>query len=80
MMPPGETPVPIGKIVAKELALEGTFRFHEEFDIAVDALVTGRLDVSALHTGTFGFDEADRAFAAAIDRNEHMKVQLRFDR
>lgn len=78
MMPPGDTGVPLGKVVAKELSLAGTFRFHDEFDIAVDALVSGRLDVSSLHSGTFTFDEADAAFAAAVDRNRHMKVQLRF--
>ena len=78
MMPPGDTPVPLGKVVSKELSLVGTFRFHEEFDVAVDALVSGRLDVSALHSGTFTFDQADQAFAAAVDRSRHMKVQLRF--
>ena len=79
MMPPGDTPVPMGKIVSKELALEGTFRFHDEFDLAVEALVSGRLDVSSLLSGTFPFAEADAAFAAAVDRSRHMKVQLRFD-
>ena len=76
MMPPGDTALPLGKLVSKELALEGTFRFHEEFDLAVDALVSGRLDVSPLLTGSFSFDEADAAFAAALDRSRHMKVQL----
>lgn len=78
MMPPTDTGIPMGKIVSKELSLSGTFRFHDEFDIAVDALVSGRLDVSSLHSGTFTFDEADKAFAAAVDRTHHMKVQLRF--
>jgi len=78
MMPPGDTGLPLGKVVAKELSLLGTFRFHDEFDVAVDALVSGRLDVSSLHSGTFTFDRADEAFAAAIDRSAHMKVQLRF--
>ena len=77
-MPPGDTPIPLGKVVSKELDLAGTFRFHDEFDTAVDALVSGRLDVSSLHSGTFTFDEADAAFAAAVDRSRHMKVQLRF--
>lgn len=78
MMPPGDTGIPLGKVVSKELQLAGTFRFHDEFDIAVDALVNKRLDVSSLLSGSFFFDEADAAFAAAIDRSRHMKVQLRF--
>ena len=78
MLPTTEFALPANKLVAKELQLFGTFRFHDEFDIAVDALVDQRLDVSSLLTGTFSFDEADAAFAAAIDRSRHMKVQLRF--
>ncbi len=79
MMPPGETPTLINKILSKELSLKGTFRFHEEFDIAVDALVSGRVDVSSLLTGVYAFSDADAAFAAATDRSQHMKIQLRFD-
>jgi len=78
LMPVGETPVPVNKILSKELSLSGTFRFHEEFDIAVDALVSERLDVSSLLTGVFSFADADAAFAAAVDRSRHMKVQLQF--
>lgn len=79
LMPLGENPVPVNKLLAKELALQGTFRFHEEFDLAVDALVNQRLDVSSLLTGVFSFDEADAAFVAATDRSQHMKIQLQFD-
>ncbi len=78
LMPVGENPIPVNKILSKELSLKGTFRFHEEFDVAVDALVTGRLDVSSLLTGVFSFADADAAFAAAVDRSRHMKVQLQF--
>lgn len=79
LMPVGENPVPVNKLLAKELSLKGTFRFHEEFDVAVDALVSKRLDVSSLLTGIYSFNDADAAFAAALDRSQHMKIQLRFD-
>ena len=79
LMPVGENPVPVNKILSKELSLLGTFRFHEEFDVAVDALVSKRLDVSSLLTGVFNFADADAAFAAAVDRSRHMKVQLQFN-
>lgn len=78
MLPPTDYSVLLNKLVSKELNLMGSFRFHDEFDLAVDALVEGRLDVSSLLTGVFSFDEADKAFAAAVDRTQHMKVQLRF--
>lgn len=79
LMPVGDNPIPVNKILSKELSLSGTFRFHEEFDVAVDALVSKRLDVSSLLTGVFNFADADAAFAAAIDRSQHMKVQLQFN-
>lgn len=79
LMPVGENPVPVNKLLAKELSLKGTFRFHEEFDVAVDALVNQRLDVSSLLTGVYSFKDADEAFTAAVDRSRHMKIQLRFD-
>ena len=79
MLPAGDNPVPANRIVAKELSVAGTFRFHDEFRVAVDALVRGRIDPMALLTGTFDFGDADAAFEAARDRTRHMKVQLRFD-
>lgn len=78
MLPAGDNPIPVNRIVAKELAVLGTFRFHDEFRVAVDALVRGRIDVGSLLTGTFDFTDADAAFEAARDRTRHMKVQLRF--
>ena len=79
MLPAGDNPVPVNRVVAKELAVVGTFRFHDEFRIAVDALARGRIDPRSLLTGTFDFADADAAFEAARDRARHMKVQLRFD-
>ncbi|ASJ70283.1 L-idonate 5-dehydrogenase [Granulosicoccus antarcticus] len=79
MMPPGDTPILVNKMLSKELSMKGTFRFHEEFDLAVDLLVNQRLDVSSLLTGVYAFSDADAAFTAATDRSKHMKIQLRFD-
>jgi L-idonate 5-dehydrogenase len=79
MLPSGEIALPLTRITPKELELVGTFRFHEEFGEAVEALVSGRLDVGPVLTGTFAAEERDAAFAAAADREHHMKVQLVFD-
>jgi L-idonate 5-dehydrogenase len=78
MLPPGGVPVPVNRIMAKELELVGSYRFHEEFAWAVEALATGRIDVSPLLSGTFPVEEADEAFATAIDRERSMKVHLTF--
>jgi len=79
MLPTGEISLPLTKLTPKEIELVGTFRFHDEFAWAVEALVSGALDVAPVLTGTFSADQRDAAFAAAIDRSEHMKVQLVFD-
>jgi L-idonate 5-dehydrogenase len=79
MLPQGELRLPLTKLTPKELDLVGTFRFHDAFGLAVEALVSGRLDVAPILTGTFHARERDAAFAAAADRERHMKVQLVFD-
>jgi L-idonate 5-dehydrogenase len=79
MLPSGEIALPLTRITPKEIDLLGTFRFHEEFGEAVEALASGRLDVRPILTGTFSTDQRDAAFAAAADRHNHMKVQLVFD-
>jgi L-idonate 5-dehydrogenase len=78
MLPAGEIGLPLTRLTPKELDLVGSFRFHDAFGIAVEALVSGRLDVGPLLTGTFDARERDAAFAAAADRRRHMKVQLTF--
>lgn len=80
MLPTGDLALPLTRITPKEIELIGTFRFHEEFAMAVDALASGRLDVGPILSGTFSVEECDAAFAAAADRQRHMKVQLVFDR
>jgi L-idonate 5-dehydrogenase len=74
----GEMTLPINTIVAKEFDLRGTFRFHEEFGIAVDLLNKGLVDVKPLISATVPFRDAGRAFALAADRSQAMKVLLDF--
>jgi L-idonate 5-dehydrogenase len=38
----------MNKLFAKELELFGTFRFHEEFHWAVQALASGRINVDPI--------------------------------
>lgn len=74
----GEVPLPVNALVAKEITLRGTFRFHEEFHWAVEALGAGRIDVTPLLTAVVPVAEAKRAFDLASDRARAMKVQLAF--
>jgi L-idonate 5-dehydrogenase len=74
----GPVTLPMSAIVAKELELRGTFRFHEEFGLAVELLSKRLVDVGRLVTATVPFAEAQAAFELASDRSRSMKVQLAF--
>ena len=74
----GDIAIPQSLVVAKELEIRGTFRFHTEFALAVDLINRRRVDLRPLLTGTYPFEEAVMAFEAAGDRSRSMKVQLAF--
>jgi L-idonate 5-dehydrogenase len=70
--------VPMQMVTAKELQLRGSFRFHEEFAVAVDYIDKGMIDVKPLISATLPFTQARDAFELANDRSKSMKVQLAF--
>lgn len=76
VLPKGMHPIPFDQIVGKELSIQGTFRFWEEFDWAVRALVDRRLDVKPLMTDVLPLSKAQAAFDLARDRKRAMKVHL----
>ena len=71
-------PLPLNTLVAKEITLRGTFRFHAEFAWAVDFIVSRRIDVRPLLTEIVPLSDAVRAFDLATDRSRAMKVLLSF--
>ncbi len=76
MLPPGAVPMPVNLLMSREIDLVGSFRFHEEFDIAVEALASGRIDVTPILSGTFPIRDANAAFEMAGDRQRAIKVHL----
>ncbi len=72
----GAMTLPVNLLVAKEIALRGTFRFHEEFEWAVACLASGAIDPAPLLTEVVPLAQAVRAFDLAGDRTRAMKVQL----
>lgn len=74
----GDAAIPLSALVAREIRLVGTFRFHAEFGHAVEVLASGRLDPSPMLTEVVPVAEALRAFDLASDRRRAMKVQLAF--
>jgi L-idonate 5-dehydrogenase len=74
----GDISIPQNMVVAKEIEMRGTFRFHEEFGLAVDLINRRRVDLKPLLTGVFPLEDAVAAFEAAGDRSRAMKVQIAF--
>lgn len=74
----GDMTLPITQITAKELDLRGSFRFHEEFEVAVEKMTSGAIDVKPLISHSFALDDAIKAFEVASDRMTSMKAQIQF--
>ena len=74
----GDMQVPVQALTAKELELRGSFRFHEEFALAVELMQKGVIDVRPLVSQTLPIDRAEEAFVLASNRNEAMKTQISF--
>ena len=74
----GDVSLPQNLVVAKELSICGSFRFHAEFALAVRLINERRVDLSPVITRAFPMAEAREAFALASDRKRAMKVLIDF--
>ena len=72
----GDVSLPQNVVVAKELEIRGSFRFHAEFALAVRLINEGRVDMRPMVTRAFPIDQAREAFELASDRTRAMKVML----
>ena len=73
-----DSTLPLNQLVGKELELRGTFRFHEEFAVAVRFLNEGLIDGRPVISHVMDFDDAIHAFELASDKSQAMKVQINF--
>jgi len=74
----GDIALPMNQIVAKEVDLRGTFRFHPEFATAVQFLNEGLIDGKPVITGVVPASQALKAFELACDKLQSLKVQIDF--
>jgi L-idonate 5-dehydrogenase len=74
----GDVSIPQNMVVAKELSICGSFRFHAEFALAVRLINEGRIDMQPMITRSFPLSQAREAFELASDRKRAMKVLLDF--
>jgi L-idonate 5-dehydrogenase len=74
----GNIAVPQNLVVSKEIEIRGSFRFHEEFALAVDLINRKRVDLKLLLSDVLPLQQAEQAFQLAGDRSRAMKVQIAF--
>ena len=77
-LPAGPSAVTANRIMAKELAVLGSFRFDALFATSVDCLARGLIDVRPLLTGVLPIEQAREAFEVAGDRSRSIKMQIAF--
>jgi L-idonate 5-dehydrogenase len=75
----GDISLPMNQIVAKEVDLRGTFRFHAEFATAVRFLNEGLIHGQPVITGILPVERALEAFDLAADKSQSLKVQIAFE-
>jgi L-idonate 5-dehydrogenase len=74
----GDISLPMTQLVAKEVDMRGTFRFHAEFATAVRFLNEGLVNGKPVITSVLPMDRALEAFALAADKSQSLKVQIAF--
>ena len=74
----GDISLPMTQVVAKEVDLRGTFRFHAEFATAVRFLNEGLVNGKPVITRVLPMDRALEAFELAADKSQSLKVQIAF--
>ena len=75
----GDVLIPLVSVTTKELNLRGSFRFHSEFELAVDMMKKKLINVNPLITHKLDFKSAKDAFELAMNNDKKsMKVQLSF--
>ncbi len=72
----GSVEVPFGRLIPREITIVGSFRFHEEFNTAVQLIDNGGIDVKPIISHHMPMDQARDAFELATDRSQAVKVVL----
>jgi len=68
----GELTLPISQALDKELTLKTIFRYRHVYPMAIDAVAAGRVNLKALPTHIFSFDDMQ----SAMDQSIHDKANV----
>ena len=66
----GDAQIPLNMLVAKEIELRGTFRFHSEFAVAVAFLNQGLIDGKPVISDIIAFDQSVEAFKTRLRQKQ----------
>lgn len=69
-------PIPANLIMAREIALVGSFRYGDVYAEAIRLIAQGRLNLAPLVTDLFPLAEADLAIRRAASRGNSIKIQM----
>jgi L-iditol 2-dehydrogenase len=58
--------IPIGRVQARELHIEGVFRYANTWRQAISMLANGLVDLDSLVTATFGLEDTEAALREAM--------------
>ena len=75
-MPGGLINVNYNKVMTKELRIQGSYRFSEEFSIAVNKINNKEFNFKDILTHKFKLEDCDKAMKIASDKNKSIKVQV----
>ena len=59
--------LPVARIQTRELVVTGVFRYARTWPLAIELVASGRVDLDALVSGTFGLDEVEAALSSTRD-------------
>lgn len=68
----GELTLPVSQALDKELTLKTIFRYRHVYPMAIDAVAAGRVNLKALPTHIFNFDDMQ----SAMDQSIHDKANV----
>lgn len=76
----GASPIqyPVAPMLAKELTWKGSFRFIDEFGVAVSWLKKGLINPTPLISSEFNYKKIEQALITATDKNISSKVIVTF--
>jgi L-idonate 5-dehydrogenase len=73
-----EIPLQVSSLIGREIEMRASFRFDAEFQLAIDYLESGKLNIRDLVTATLPVTQFVEAFDLASDKSRTSKVHLAF--